>query len=79
MASESHHKMQGAKEVQTVQGAMEVVKRLEIWVGAIATTLCRNGRWGERRGNAIGFPKVALYNYSLQRMDGTHVLSCLLY
>jgi hypothetical protein len=27
----------------------------------------------------IGFSTVALYNYSLQRMDGTHGSSCLLY
>jgi hypothetical protein len=37
----SHQKLQGAIEVQNLQGAMEVVKRLQIWVGAIAFTLCK--------------------------------------
>jgi hypothetical protein len=37
----SHQKLQGAIEVQTVQGAMKVVKRLETWVEAVAFTLCR--------------------------------------
>jgi hypothetical protein len=34
----SHHKLQGTIEVQNLQGAMEVVKRLEIWDEAIAFT-----------------------------------------
>jgi hypothetical protein len=39
MAYSSHQFMQGTIEVQAVQGAMEVVKRLEIWVEAIGFTL----------------------------------------
>jgi hypothetical protein len=39
----SHHKLQGAIEVQAVQGAVKVVKRLETRVEAVAFTF-RKGR-----------------------------------
>jgi hypothetical protein len=42
----SHHKLQGAIEVQTVQGAIEVVKRLEIWDEAVGAIF--------RRGWSVG-------------------------
>jgi hypothetical protein len=51
----SHHKLQGAIEVATMQGAMEVVKRLEIWIEAVGATFCRGGLWGEIRRRAIVF------------------------
>ena len=53
----SHHKMQGAKEAQRVQGAIEsVVQRLEILVGAIAITLCKGQSVGwktEKKGRSF--------------------------
>jgi hypothetical protein len=47
--------MQGAIEVQAVQGAMEVVKRFEIWVETIAATFCRGWSVGGIRRSAIVF------------------------
>jgi hypothetical protein len=50
----SHHKLQGTIEVQNLQGAMEVVKRLEIWVGAIAIPLWKGWSVGgirKRKGD----------------------------
>jgi hypothetical protein len=54
----SHHKLQGAKEVQAVQGAMEVVKRFEIWVGTIGATSCKGRSVGGIRKSAIVFHTV---------------------
>jgi hypothetical protein len=48
-----HHKLQGAIEVQTVQGAMEVVKRFEIRAEAVAFTLCKGRSVGGIRKSAI--------------------------
>jgi hypothetical protein len=68
----SHHKLQGAIEVQTVQGAMEVVKRLEIWDETIAFTLWKGWSVG---GNTekCDRPSIssALYNQSLHRNGGS--------
>jgi hypothetical protein len=50
--------MQGAKEAQRVQGAMEVVKRLKIWDEAVGATSWRGCRWGEIRRSAIVFHPV---------------------
>jgi hypothetical protein len=50
--------MQGAKEAQRVQGAMEVVKRLEIWVEAIGVTFYRGWSVGGIRKSAIVFNSV---------------------
>jgi hypothetical protein len=69
----SHHKMQGAKEAQRVQGAIEsVVKRLEIGVGAIAITHCkeRSVRWNTEKKGRSFLMQVALYNKGLQRNVG---------
>jgi hypothetical protein len=49
----SHHKLQGAIEVQAVQGAIEVVKRLEPWVEAVAFTLCKGRSVGGIQKSAI--------------------------
>jgi hypothetical protein len=54
----SHPKLQGTIEVQTVQGAMEVVKRLETWVEAIGVTSCRGWSVGGIRKSAIVFHTV---------------------
>jgi hypothetical protein len=45
--------MQGAIEVQAVQGAMEVVKRFEIWVETIGVTFCRGRSVGGIQKSAI--------------------------
>jgi hypothetical protein len=47
--------MQGAKEVQTMQGAMEVVKRLERQVEAIAVTFYKGWSVGGVRRSVIFF------------------------
>jgi hypothetical protein len=49
----SHPKLQGTIEVQTVQGAMEVVKRLETWAEAVGVTFCRGWSVCGRQRSAI--------------------------
>ena len=66
------------------------MKRLEIRVGAIATTLCRDGQWGDLLHKSFKISVLAVQcfqfgaqlfgsNYALERMDGTHGQFCLLY
>jgi hypothetical protein len=63
--------MQGAIEVQAVQGAMKVVKRLETKVEAVAFTLWKGRSVGGNTEKCDRFLiQVALYNKGLQRNGG---------